>query len=541
MLPLDFVPTQGARPPMLGGRYAAVRHLGKGAQAHVYLAYDHREDRWVAAKVLSRKMLGNDDVRRRFLNEARTMQRLAHPHVLPVLDMGDDGPVPWLILELCRGGSLTSWMRRNGPLPAGLAVDVALQAADALHHAHTLGVVHRDVKPHNLLVRGPGQVAVTDFGVAQVADASMTATGTVMGTFAFMAPEQRDDAKSVDARADIYSLSVSLFGMIAGRPSGELFYAEPDDPMMERVPPPLRPVLIRAAAYRRDDRPPTMQAFADTLQALRPQLQGPLPALDDAWLRLPDKVPSVLSPADVESLRDELALDEHHPTYIPSTSAAMARLEADQTVYETEREDDDDAPTVRMGLPVLDLTPPPAPAVVLTPPTPAPAPHQPTPAPAPRATPPAAPRSWLKPGLAVAAGFLAATTVWLAAVGLNVLLAFSIDAATTRLADSMPSAESAMVPLDAMGADIGPLQALYGRWEQSGAPEDAVAFAAALERTADHVGADDMARSRMVPLTRAATDYASVRRQLEARRDSLLAWLSLGIGLPEDDAGEASP
>jgi serine/threonine protein kinase len=531
----------GSRPPRLGGRYVAVQLLGKGAQARVYLAFDERTRSWVAAKVLDRRYLEDEEIRRRFLREADTMRRLEQPYLLRVLDVGSDGPVPWIILELARGGALTQWIRRNGPLSPAMAVAVTLQAAEGLHHAHQHGVIHRDVKPHNLLIAGPQRVVVTDFGVARAEDASMTATGTVMGTFAYMAPEQRSDAKSVDARCDVYSLAVTLYTLITGKPSAELFYAESDDDIMQGIPEALRPVLLKAAAYRRDDRYAHMEAFAVALQGVRKQLTGELHGLDDDWLPLPDGPPRQLAPGALEDLRDELGLDDAHPTFVPSNRAALEEhYEADQTVLQHSSsaggEGYDEAPTVhvrpsdrgRLPSDYFDYESEDASTM----------------RPAPKADPThsqpmevveVTEASWSgalrTAATSCALGAVMASMVWLAAVGTNVLAQWSVDRAASDLAATAATAHTAVAPLADQGVATGPLVARFEAWEASGAPDDALAFALALGDAADAASVDDLARARIDPLLDAAERYQEASVELEAQRRSVLGRLSLGVGL----------
>ena len=529
------MPGTGPRPPRLGGRYVAVRLLGKGAQARVYLAFDQRERRWVAAKVLDRKYLKDREVRQRFLNEAQTMQRLKHPFILRVLDVGDDGPIPWIILELARGGAVTQWVRRNGPMPPALAAEVTLQAARGLHHAHQAGVIHRDVKPHNLLIAEAERVVVTDFGVAQAADASMTATGTVMGTFAYMAPEQRHDAKAVDVRADVYSLSVTLYSLITGKPSAELFYAEADDDIMRSIPEVLRPVLIKGAAYRREDRHRDMEAFARELHGARQHLGAELPRLDDEWLALAAGPPERLADGALEDLRDEMGLDDEQPTYVPSSGVALDQLyEGQQTVLQhssSAGEGYEDAATVHIrpgdsqsGF--VDYASEEASTM-------RPAPSMPHGAniSQPVATIDDAPSMLGSVLTASAIGIALAATIWLGAVGTNLAAGWSLERAESDLAATIATAETALVPLREAGIDPAPLLADFERYQQSGDTRDALAFAEALSTVATDGAIDDLSRSRVEPLLQAADRYRQAETSLAAQRRSVMGRLSLGVGL----------
>ena len=283
-------PERALRPPRLNGRYVVTQLLGKGAQARVYLAWDARLKQWRAIKVLAANFVNDDHVRQRFEHEAEAMARLSHRNLLRVVDIDSDGGTPFIVMELARGGAVTDWLKRHGIMPPKLACEVVVQACRGLAHAHSVGVVHRDVKPHNLLIADDGRVLLTDFGIAQLAEGiGMTQTGSVMGTFAYMAPEQRNDAKSVDERADVYALGASLYTILTLKTSAELFFAEARDEILEPVPEPLRDTILAACRYDREDRLPTVDALADRLiEAMELMEDQEAPPLTDAVKPLPD-------------------------------------------------------------------------------------------------------------------------------------------------------------------------------------------------------------------------------------------------------------
>jgi eukaryotic-like serine/threonine-protein kinase len=202
------------------GRYRVEGIIATGGMATAYRAHDEELDRHVAIKVLDAGLAGDDDFRRRFLREARTAARLAHPKVVQVYDAGEDG-LPYIVMELVEGESLAELLERRGRLPWEEAVGLGLQACAALGHAHEHGIVHRDVKPRNLLVREDGTLKITDFGIARAAETTeLTQVGTILGTAAYLSPEQAAGEK-VTAAADIYSLGAVLYETIAGRPPHE--------------------------------------------------------------------------------------------------------------------------------------------------------------------------------------------------------------------------------------------------------------------------------------------------------------------------------
>ncbi len=313
--------------PKLAGRYVVTRMLGKGAQARVYLALDTRLKQWRALKVLAPNLLDDDHVRARFDAEAQVMARMSHPNLMRVVDVDKDGRVPFMVMELARGGSVLDWCKRHGAMPPALALDVAMQCAEGLQHAHDQGIVHRDVKPHNILVREDGRVVLTDFGIAQIAEGEhLTATGAAMGTFVFMAPEQRSDAKSVDHRADVYGLGATLFTLLTLRTSAELFFAEARDELLEGIPDELQPMILAACKYERDQRYPTVRAFRDAMNLRRSRLPaGDVPALYEEVVRLPAEPPATVGPeANVGDLLAVLAPTTAAPNAAVRRSAVPA-------------------------------------------------------------------------------------------------------------------------------------------------------------------------------------------------------------------------
>lgn len=203
---------------LAGGRYRVERVLGSGGMAVVYLAHDDELNREVAVKVLAENLAQDADFRERFLREARIAARLSHPNVVGVYDAGEVDGRPFIVMQVVRGENLADLLARRGRLSPTAAVRIGRQAAAGLGHAHLHGLVHRDVKPHNLLLGSDGVLRVADFGIARPATATqrLTEVGTVLGTAAYLAPEQAvgDD---VTAAADVYSLGAVLYECVAGR------------------------------------------------------------------------------------------------------------------------------------------------------------------------------------------------------------------------------------------------------------------------------------------------------------------------------------
>jgi eukaryotic-like serine/threonine-protein kinase len=203
---------------ILGGRYRLRRELARGGMAAVWEAEDKVLARRVAIKVLHPHLAGDDGFRTRFRREAVAAARLAHPHIVTTYDTGRDAEVAYIVMELVDGATLARLLKTHGPLPITKAVDVAVQVADALACAHAHGVVHRDVKPANILLREDGHVKVADFGIAKAGSGhDLTRTGVVMGTAKYLSPEQVS-GNPADAGSDIYALGIVLYEMLCGAP-----------------------------------------------------------------------------------------------------------------------------------------------------------------------------------------------------------------------------------------------------------------------------------------------------------------------------------
>jgi serine/threonine protein kinase len=199
------------------GRYRVEQTLGHGGMASVYLARDRELDRPVALKVLAEQYADDDAFRRRFMREARLAARLSHANVVQVYDTGEEDGRPFIVMEYVRGETLADVLAHRRKLLVREVADIGRQAAHGLEHAHVAGLVHRDVKPHNLLVRDDGAVKIADFGIARAAEVSrLTELGTVLGTAAYLAPEQAR-GEEVTPAADIYSLGAVLYEALTGR------------------------------------------------------------------------------------------------------------------------------------------------------------------------------------------------------------------------------------------------------------------------------------------------------------------------------------
>jgi eukaryotic-like serine/threonine-protein kinase len=203
---------------ILAGRYRLVRLIDRGGMAEVWEGKDEILDRPVAIKVLHPRLAGDDEFQERFRLEAVAAARLAHPNVVATFDTGIDGGVAYIVMELVAGRTLREVLRDEGALPIAKAVAIAAAVADALHYAHQAGIVHRDVKPGNILIGQDGRVKVTDFGIAKAASGrDLTQSGALLGTAKYLAPEQVS-GQPQDGRSDVYGLGVVLYEMLRGKP-----------------------------------------------------------------------------------------------------------------------------------------------------------------------------------------------------------------------------------------------------------------------------------------------------------------------------------
>lgn len=271
---------------LLAGRYRLEEELGVGGVARVYRARDSALDVVRAVKVVDIAALGGAGpaTRERLQREARAMAALAHPHVLRVFDVGTDDGRDYVVMELMEAGTALDLLEREGPLHPDRAVALMVQVLDALGAAHEAGIVHRDVKPGNILIAGDGTARLADFGIALHSDISdgATASGTALGSYPYMAPEQRVDAHGVERSADVYAVGCTLYHLLTTATPVDLYLAPGRSPRWQGIEPRLVEILQRATSALPADRYPDAASMAGALQrALQPtvvEAREPAPA-----------------------------------------------------------------------------------------------------------------------------------------------------------------------------------------------------------------------------------------------------------------------
>jgi serine/threonine-protein kinase len=291
------------RPPQPGDliaeRYELEELVGSGGMSSVFRARDLQLERQVAVKILLERYAGDPEYLERFRREARSVARLSHPNIVTVIDRGDDDGRQYIVFEHVDGENLKELVTRSGRLPVRRALELALAVADGLAFAHEQGLVHRDVKPQNVLLSNEGEVKVTDFGIARSlhVDHGVTQTGTVLGTGEYLAPEQAS-GKPVSPATDVYSLGVVLWELLTGDVpfTGENFVAvalqhvNDPPPSLRAVRPDVSPRLAATVecALAKDpaQRFPSMAALARELRVCLAELDAPAYADEDAAMTL---------------------------------------------------------------------------------------------------------------------------------------------------------------------------------------------------------------------------------------------------------------
>jgi len=283
------------------GKYRVLDQLGRGGMAQVYRAYHPQLDRYVALKVLRSDLVEEKEFLVRFRHEAQAVAGLRHPNIVQVFDFDVQGDIYFMVMELLQGDTLKARLNdyrlRGEPMPRGEAVRVLLDVLDGLAYAHSEGMIHRDIKPANIMLTKRGQAVIGDFGIAQIVGTTRhTASGAMMGTLSYMAPEQGLEGRS-DARSDLYSLGIVLYEMLtqhtpfdADTPLAVLMKHLNDPLPLPRkfdatIPEPFERIVLKALSKRPEERYQTAQEMA---QALRQ-------ATEESGIELPERISLPLS------------------------------------------------------------------------------------------------------------------------------------------------------------------------------------------------------------------------------------------------------
>jgi len=261
---------------LFDGRYRIVRKLGSGGMANVYLAEDEELGRRVAIKILNDRYAGDDAFIERFRREAKSAASLSHPNIVSIYDRGEAEGTYYIAMEVIEGRSLKELILTRGPLPVADAVGYARQILQALRFAHRHGIIHRDIKPHNILIGEQG-LKVTDFGIARYGPSQMTEAGSIMGTAQYLSPEQARGAP-VTASSDLYSVGIVLYEMLTGRVpfTGDSpieiamkhlnEWPRPPSKTRPEIPEEIDQIVLRSLAKAPEDRYQSAEEFSEDLQ-----------------------------------------------------------------------------------------------------------------------------------------------------------------------------------------------------------------------------------------------------------------------------------
>jgi serine/threonine protein kinase len=300
------------------GRYEILEEIGRGAMGVVFKGRDPLIGRAVAVKTITSGVAESVDLLERFYREARAAGGLQHPNIVTIYEMAESGGSPFIAMEYLEGESLEKLVARKAALPLGTKVSYVIQTSRALDFAHRRGIIHRDVKPANIVVTGDGVVKVVDFGIARIADTSKTQTGAMLGTLAYMAPEQLR-GQYADAQGDIWALGVVLYELLAyRRPFTGDNHAAVLLSILQNEPPPIRQIVpecpvalesILSRALRKDhrERYSTMAAFLKDLEKIAPSLDREVSraaAAKPAPLPNAQHTPAATQRIDMQALND---------------------------------------------------------------------------------------------------------------------------------------------------------------------------------------------------------------------------------------------
>ena len=337
---------------ILNGRYEIQEHIGSGGMADVYRARCHKENRFVAVKILRQEYNDDEAFVRKFIREAQSTAELHHPNLVDIYDAGNENGIHYIVMELAEGMTLKRYIRRYGRLSARETVDFAIQIAGAISVAHKNGIVHRDIKPQNILVSDRGVIKVTDFGIAKAATGD-TVSANTMGSVRYLSPEQARGGYS-DSRSDIYSLGITIYEMATGRVpfDGDNAVAIALMHLQEEITPPrcffpdipvsLENIILKCTMKHPEERYQTAQQLIDDLKQVFDSPDGTYvyvnPVVDDCPTRKRTE-------EDMEAIRQSLGKSSKETVTGQDTISAAQREDAED--YEDEEDDEHVGPKMQ--------------------------------------------------------------------------------------------------------------------------------------------------------------------------------------------------
>lgn len=283
---------------MLSGRYEVLKRVGSGGMADVYMAKDHKLNRNVAVKVLKSEYVEDEKFLKKFETEAQAVARLSHPNIVNVYDVGIEDGINYIVMELAEGMTLKEYIRRKGYLSPKETVEISLQIASAISHAHKNHIIHRDIKPQNILVSEIGNVKVTDFGIAKATSSNtVTSTATAMGSVHYISPEQAK-GRFCDEKSDIYSLGITMYEMVTGHVPFDhengvtiaLMHLQneitPPSQIRDGIPDSLEKIILKCTMKKPEDRYQTADELITDLKLVFEDTSGGyvgiVPVIDDS-------------------------------------------------------------------------------------------------------------------------------------------------------------------------------------------------------------------------------------------------------------------
>ena len=290
---------------ILGGRYEILKRIGSGGMADVYMAKDQKLNRKVAVKVLKPEYVDDEKFLKKFQTEAQAIASLMHPNIVNIYDVGMEDGVNYIVMELAGGITLKEYIKKKGRLLPQETVDISLQIASALSHAHNHHIIHRDIKPQNILISDDGMIKVTDFGIAKAANANtVTSTATAIGSVHYISPEQAK-GRFCDEKSDIYSLGITMYEMVTGKVPFDhengvtiaLMHLQneitPPSEITEGIPDSLEKIILKCVMKKPEERYQTADELIEDLKLVFQDTSGDYvgfaPAVDDSPTILVDQ------------------------------------------------------------------------------------------------------------------------------------------------------------------------------------------------------------------------------------------------------------